>query len=190
MIQAVIEHINTNINTLKFGQVSGLCEMTQEVNADGQEKQYPVIYKGKDSLRFITVFDFRSGAFWHMKEGDTDIENLESPRAEYEYLRYTTHMSAYAIIRRSMIDDTEYSHEKMANNIVHQINEKNVNSLKSTIGVNKVNVIVTGYSTDAGQIDEIFQNVEIQWRHDLTLVVVNYDIILEGYQQCFTNYSC
>lgn len=191
MIEDVIEHLNTNISTLNcFAQISGLCEWATEAKAEGEEMKYPVIYKGKDSLRFITTFDFRNGAFFHIKNGQTDIENLESPRVENDYLQYTTPMKAYAIIRRSVIDDTEYSHEKLANNIIHQINAKNINSLKALIGVNKVDVFVTDYSTDKEEISDVFQNVEIQFRHDLTLVSVEYNIILQGYAQCFQNYTC
>jgi hypothetical protein len=191
MIEGVITHLNLQVAELNcFAQISGLCEWATEAKADSEDMKFPVIYKGKDNLRFITTFDFRSGAFFHMKESNTDIEQLESPRVEDDYLKYTTHLKAYAIIRRSLIDDSEYSHEKLANNIVHTLNDSNINSLKASIGVNRVNVFVTGYSTDSAEINDIFQNIEIQWRHDLTIVVIDYDIILEGYQQCFTNYTC
>jgi len=191
MIEGVITHLNTQVAELNcFAQISGLCEWAAEVKEDGNEMRYPVIYKGKDNLRFITTFDFRSGAFFHMKEGNTTIEQLESPRVAEDYLKYTTNLKAYAIIRRSLIDDSEYSHEKLANNLVHTLNDSNINSLKASIGVNRVNVFVQEYSTDSAEINDIFQGVEIQFRHDLTIVVIDYDIILEGYQQCFNNYTC
>lgn len=191
MIQDVISYLNNQVKELNcFATISGLCEMTTEKKEDETEMIFPVIYKGKDNLKAVTDFEYRSGLFFHIKNGDTNIEDLDSPRAEYNYLRYTTPLRAYGIIRRSIIDDSEYTHEKLAVNITHAINDKNINSLKATIGVNKIDVKVNNWSTNREEIEGIFQNVEFEFRHNLSLIVVEYDIILEGYQQCFTNYSC
>jgi hypothetical protein len=98
-------------------------------------------------------------------------------------------MQCIAIVGKSKINDTAYTPEEIGLNIIHKL-RGNINSLRTTLNLNAINVEVGTINTDSKEIDNIFQNVELKFRHDLALVVIDYNVILDGYDNCFETYTC
>lgn len=189
MIEKVIEHINENLKSVKgfdHSRIRGLSEYVVE-----PEKKYPGIYKGNDTIDFITSNDFRSGVIWHMKAGDLSTSDLDS-FGRSKVMQYNTPMRCYAIIRRDSISDSPYSPDELALNILNTINERNVNSLKATLNLMKVQIQAGGYGVDKDELEQIFQGIDIEnlRRYDIMYCSINYNIILTGKQQCFVKYTC
>lgn len=186
MIEKVIDYLNLQLNGLNvFKEVKGLCEIINE-----DERTYPAIYQGKDNLRFITSYDFRNGLVFHIKNGQASITELERVIASSSYKEYSHPIRAILIHGRGIYDDNNYSQEKIASNVVNAINKRSIPSLRPIIGVDRVSVQVNGYSTDKADINQYFQGIELDIRHDLDVVLVDYNIILRANQSCFDNYGC
>jgi len=186
MIEKVIDYLNLQLNGLNvFKEVKGLCEIINE-----DERTYPAIYQGKDNLRFITSYDFRNGLVFHIKNGQASITELERVIASSSYKEYSHPIRSILIHGRGIYDDNNYSQEKIASNVVNAINKRSIPSLRPIIGVDRVSVQVNGYSTDKADINQYFQGIELDIRHDLDVVLVDYNIILRANQSCFDNYGC
>jgi len=186
MIEKVIDYLNLQLNGLNvFKEVKGLCEIINE-----DERTYPAIYHGKDNLRFITSYDFRNGLVFHIKNGQASITELERVIASSSYKEYSHPIRSILIHGRGIYDDNNYSQEKIASNVVNAINKRSIPSLRPIIGVDRVSVQVNGYSTDKADINQYFQGIELDIRHDLDVVLVDYNIILRANQSCFDNYGC
>jgi hypothetical protein len=195
MIKEVIAHANTNVQTLNvFKEIQGLCEYLYQPKVseerEGEIMKFPGFYRGKDSLRFVTSYDFRNGCFFHVLNGDTVIEPLESNRANKEFLRYTTPVKAFGIHRRNVIEDSEVGGIKLALNVFHQLQEKNINSLRATLNLSSISIEVESYTTTSEQFEEVFENVDVPRRSDIVIIGFPYRIVLEGYKECFENYTC
>lgn len=186
MIEAVISYINTNLTNLNiFKEVKGLTELITE-----DDKTFPAIYTGKDNLRFITSYDFRNGLIFHLKNGTASMEDLDRVISSSAYRQYSHPMRAVMIHGRNIYQDNNYSQEYVANNIVNAINRRSIPSLRPVIGVDRVAVNVTNYSTNKEDLAGIFENVDLGLRHDLDAVIVDYNIVLRANQKCFDNYNC
>jgi len=186
MIEKVIDYLNLQLNSLNvFKEVKGLCEIVTE-----DQRTYPAIYQGKDNLRFITSYDFRNGLVFHIKNGQASITELDRVIASSSYKEYSHPIRAILIHGRGIYDDNNYSQEKIASNVVNAINKRSIPSLRPIIGVDRVSVQVNGYSTDKNDINQYFEGIELNIRHDLDVVLVDYSIILRANQSCFENYGC
>lgn len=192
MIQKIIEYVNSKVKELNsFAIINGLCEYITIAKPDGEVMKFPALYKTGDQLVQVTNYDFRSGVVLHVRNGDTTIDSLESPRANKEFLQYVTPLRLVAIAKRSVTGaDNNYSHEQLANNLLHKVENKTINSLKSVLSLSKIDAVVTAVSTDSENIDRIFENIEIKFRHDLSIVLIDYEIRCHGYKECFNNYTC
>lgn len=191
MLAEVISNRNTAISALNlFKEVKGLCQYIQQTKDDGSVQTFPAIYEGKDSFKFVTQYDFRNGVMFHIQREAVSIELLETGmRANNDLLRYNYPMQCICITSKSKIDDSGYTAEKVGWNVNNLLNGR-INSLRSTLGLNRVEVQTESIDTDSGKIDEIFQNIELKFRHDLALTVIDYTVILDGYQECFNAYTC
>jgi|LakMenEpi03Aug12_release.lakeMendotaPanAssembly.Ray.scaffolds.fasta_scaffold923354_1 hypothetical protein len=192
MLKDVIDNRNIEIATLNlFKEVKGLCDFIGQTKDDGTVQTFPAIYTGKDSYKFVTQYDFRSGVLFHVQTESTNIEVLleQGLRANNDLLRMTYPMQCIAIVGKSKINDTAYTPEEIGLNIIHKL-RGNINSLRTTLNLNAINVEVGTINTDSKEIDNIFQNVELKFRHDLALVVIDYNVILDGYDNCFETYTC
>lgn len=186
MIENVIDYLNTKLLGLNvFKEVKGLCELIIE-----DERTYPAIYQGKDNLRFVTSYDYRNGLVFHIKNGHATITELERVIASSSYKEYSHPVRAVLIHGRGIYEDNNYSQEKIASNVVNAINKRSIPSLRAVIGVDRVSVQVNGYSTDKADLQQYFQGIELDIRHDLDVVIVDYNIILRANQSCFDNYGC
>lgn len=191
MLGAVISNRNSAIEALNlFREVKALCEYIEKPKQDGEVMTFPALYSGNDTLKFITSYDFRNGLLFHVQTGATEEELLDTGlRANNDLLRYTYPMECVCIHRKSIIDDTAYTPEKLGRNVANVL-RGSINSLRPTLNLNRISVEVTGVDTDSRRIDDIFQNVDIKFKHELALVIITYNVVLEGYQSCFEQYTC
>ena len=191
MLEEVIANRNTAISTLNlFREVKGLCQFIGKPKEDGTVMTFPAIYTGKDSFNFITNYYFRNGVLFHVQKEAVNIEPLETGmRANNDLLRYNYPMQCICIIGKKSIDDSGYTAEKLGLNVMNLLRGP-INSLRTTLNLNRVDVETESIDTSTDQIDTIFQNVSIQFRHDLAIAVIDYTVILDGYQNCFTSYTC
>lgn len=192
MLAEVIENRNTQISGLNlFREVRGLCEYIEKPKADGELMTFPALYEGNDALKFVTSYDFRNGVCFHVMNGQITNELLDTGlRANNDLIRVTYPLQLIAIHRRSIIDDTNYTPEKLGQNLLHILRDRSINSLRATLDLNRIGVEVGSIDTDKARIDDVFQNVDIKFKHELMIVVIEYNIILEGYDNCFTQYTC
>lgn len=191
MLSQIISNRNLEIETLNlFKEVKGLCNFIGQTKEDGTVQTFPAIYVGNDSYKFVTQFDFRSGVLFHVQNESLSIEVLDSSlRANNDLLQYTYPMQCIAIVGKKKLTDTNYTPEEVGLNILHKL-RGGINSLRPTLNLNKINVEVGKVNNDTSEIDRIFENVELKFRHELALVVIDYNIVLEGYDECFINYTC
>lgn len=191
MLEEVISNRNTAITALNlFREVKGLCKFIGKSKEDGTVMTFPAIYEGNDSLKFVTQYDFRNGVLFHVQREAVSIERLDTGmRANNDLLRYNYPMQCIAIIGAKSIDDSNYTPDKLGWNVSNLLSG-NINSLRATLGLNRIDLQLEGVNTESNQIDEIFSNVEIKFKHELVLITVDYTVILDGYQDCFTTYTC
>lgn len=191
MIESVVDYLNTQIQTLNvFKEVHGVAQRVDERNSgDDLIRSYPAIYSGKDSLKFVTNYDFRSGVLWHQRNGEVGIEQLERIIATSANIQQTHPMRLYAIHRKAY-NDTQYSADEILANLIHKVNQRNINSLRTSLALNRIVVEVTGTVTGVQLLDEVFTNVDIKFKHELDIMAITYNIILQGNQNCFINYNC
>ena len=187
MIQNVITYLNVGISNLNiFGQVSGLSEFITE-----DDKKFPAVYSGRDNLRFVTSYDFRNGLAFHVKNGEARQTELERIISSSAYIELIQPMRMVVIAKRGVTgEDSGYSDEQLVANVKNVLNNRNINQLRSILKLNRISTTVTGYDTNKEILDDIFQNVDINFRHDLSFAVIDYDIRLEGNQVCFDGYTC
>ena len=191
MLEEVITNRNAALTTLNlFKEVKGLCKFIGKSKEDGTVMTFPAIYEGNDSLKFVTQYDFRNGVLFHVQREAVSIERLDTGlRANNDLLRYNYPMQCIAIVGAKKIDDNNYTPDKLGWNLSNKINGR-INSLRLTLGLNAVNVDVENINTEDNQVDEIFTNVELKFKHELVIATIDYSVLLDGYQDCFTPYTC
>lgn len=194
MLKGVIDHINTQLITLPgFDpvRVSGIAETVFD-RKDDEPMEYPGIYGGNDTLNFVTRNDFKNGCIWHQKNGELQINPVEQVSRRNNILEYIQPMKVYAIHKRALIEDNSYSADVLAANITNKINFRNINSLRTTLNLLKIEVQATGNSTDKTELEQIFRNVDISnlKRYDIMYCSVSYNVIMKGRQECFNFYTC
>lgn len=194
MLKEVIDNRNKILSTIPGfdpSRIKGLCEQVKEPTTDGAIMVYPGIYKGKDTINFVTSHDFKNGVIWHMKSGATNIAELDG-FGRTTLLEYSIPMTLYAINRRDLLQDDAYSPEQMALNILNKLYGTNISALQTLLNLNRVDVKVNSHNTDKDELSTVFINVDMRnvERFDVMYCSINYTITLVGKQECFELFTC
>lgn len=196
MIEPIINYANNNLQDLAlFQDIKGLCEMVTESQNNGEvdiEIKYPAYYNGDDNLESISDLDYKQGVVFHMVNGDLSESELEQIRVRSRYIERRYPVKLIAIVRRDILNtDTAYSPDEVVNNIISQISDRNIISLRTQLGADKVSIDVRSANTKKDEILEAtFFNVEIEGRHDLIVVSVDYEIVVTGNENCLLKTNC
>lgn len=189
MIEAIISVLNTKISALNiFQNIFGVCEIVRE-----GEKSYPAFYNNKDNLKYIDEgVDYKQGVIFHLKDGNQTREELERIRARSKNIQITTPMTAVAIVRKSIYNtDDAYMEYQLTRNISKLLDEDNNTELKEALKMNRVYTGINEVNHDKQAIlDQYFAGVDMNMRHDIAVVSVSYDIVIEGDEECIEMLEC
>ncbi len=188
MVYDIAEYLkNKLLHTNILAAVHGVADLISETKSDGTGvKRYPAIYKGKDSLRYITNFDYKNGLGFFIGDEGTK-EQGESKVGGQFYFNQNPNLTFYAITRK--ID--ELTEQKFADILAALLSINNGKAARKEIGVNTINIypsqIETGYDN---VIPDIFENIDFKAVHDLCYVKITLDVNVSYYNNCRTEKCC
>lgn len=188
MVHEVAEYLKNKLSSTNIlSAIHGLAELASETKSDGTGiKRFPVLYKGKDSLRYVTNFDYKNGfGFFLGDEGSREIG--ESKRGGEILYNQTPELTFYAITKR--IDET--TETKLGDILAALLTVNNGKIARQTIGVNSVTVFPSATETGyEAVIPDIFENIDFKAVHDLCYVKITLSVSVSYYNDCRTSKCC
>lgn len=185
MKAVIAEYLKNQIQPLGiFKDVHGLAEIITETKSDGSgTKSFPALYKGKDSLRYITNFDYHNGLGFFLCDSETQALG-ESKRYDSRYINYSATLSFYGIVKRTNESD-------LIQTIFSKMRIDNEKAARRAIGVNTISGYVARVVTGAELVlPNIFSGVEIKSVHDLSYIGIEFSVTASYYEKCLMSKCC
>ena len=181
----IAEYLKTQIQPLNiFKEVHGLAEIVTETKSDGTGvKSFPALYKGKDSLRYITNFEYHNGMAFFLCDSETQTLG-ESKRSDSRYINYSATLSFYGIVKRT-------SKYELITTISRKLLIDNQKSVRQQLGVNTISGYVSRIVTGAESVlPNIFTGIEIKSVHDLSYIGIEVSVTASYYEKCLISKCC
>lgn len=194
MIEQIIKYINQKLmQTTLFKDVRGLCEII-----DKEDKKFPAEYfKGGEFKNIDDKTNWEVGVAYHRLLGDVEDEQLAdefSPTACDVAIRKTYHLKLVCCVPKTVLsnsNDDQYIDTKLVHNLENVLNEQKNSILENLLKLSLVQVIVKRADVNRYNVfkDE-YQNVKFNIGFEYAYFALEYDIILEGLNSCFEQYTC
>jgi hypothetical protein len=192
MLEAIIPHINSRIETLGlFNTRFGLCDI---ISKEG--KTFPAEYC-KGVYKQVSEFDLHKGTVYHRLNGNiSKQEEEEESTVSCDPFYITTFpIRTVVCIKKEHIKgigNDAYLENKIAQNISNVISETNNKSLRIELHADSVSIEVNEISTNR---DEIFREEYTGFdssfmRYEFVYVAIDYNVIVSGNVSCFELYNC
>jgi hypothetical protein len=181
--------INIYLDRLKstkyFQEVHGLAEIITETRTDNPTlvKSFPAVYKGSDSLKFVSTYDFSNG-FCYFISKEKSIEQDETKRANVMLLTEDITLTFYGVAKHTDV-------EGFVTSIQRALEIKNEKALRKLTGAVGILAFPSNVNTDKDELlDEMFENIDIKKRHDIMVVKCDITLNVSYYNKCITNDCC
>lgn len=194
MIEQILAYINQKLmQTTLFKDVRGLCEIIEK-----GEQKFPAEYSNKGDYKFIDdKTNWEAGLAYHRLLGDVEPEQLDediAPTACDVVIRKVYHMRLICCVPKTILDnsnDDKYIDHKLVHNLENILNENRNSILENLLKLSLVQILVKRADVNRYNVfKEEYQNVKFNIGFEYAYFALEYDIILEGLQTCFENYSC
>lgn len=190
MLEKIIEHINTALDTLRiFEKTYGLCEIISL-----EDKSFPAEYCGNEYKKT----DFQN-TIYHRMSGSISISEDEDQQVSgcglYSERSYP--MRLVACVKKNIYNNGNndaYIDQKIAENIESVISFSNNKALSSLLKADEVSVKVNSIATNRNDIfrDEYrgYKADEMFIDYEYAYVAINYTIKIAGDLSCYQLQQC
>lgn len=174
-----------------FKELFELATMQTDVR-DGKEITYPAVYDTKGQLVKAIDVDRTKGLLYHRKIGKVRNQETEKESACGVTYRRVYPMRIVAFFPKNILGtDDKYIEEKVFENINSAIAVSNPKTLRNQLKLELVNVQTRSQDDDRNRVlKEEIKGMTLNLQSSMGVVAVDYDIILEGDERCFTQWSC
>jgi len=192
MIHETVAYLNGLLKAVGVtNNYHGIAELEVVEDRSGNEREVPLVYRSRGNFDEV---DFESKSLYHRIVGEITREEDEDVLTTGCGLGIiqSAPMKLVCFFDRDLYktDDANIVH-KVGQNISNTISSSNIKSLANVLGVDFVEVEVTGINTNKKSIfDEEFGGVEYNMPSDLGLVSIDYVIRVAGDESCFISYGC
>lgn len=194
MIQEIVDHLNDVSLDLDFlKDKHGLAERITKVAQDNEGGQttriYPAEYCGKGEYKSLFEIDKKQGLSYHRligtvtsSEGDDNAVGCDMQIIK----EYPLLLVAY--VKKSLIDDFQYSDIQLAETISNVISSSNVKALMGTFNADTITIVPTAYIVDREVIwAQETEGLGMRINFDYSYVAVNYTATVTADVSCFVN---
>jgi hypothetical protein len=184
MIESVISHINTQIETLNIhSRLFGLCEIIKKV-----EKSFPAEFC-KGEYKQVSDFD-KGGTVYHRIIGDISTEESDKDTAVScdPFYEKTYPMKIVSIVKKR---NNAYSDLKISDDLIKKIAFSNNKTLRTALFADQVSSTIKNISLDRDQIlSTEFIGYPNFLDYEYSVVSIEYDITITGNLSCFQLNGC
>ncbi len=191
MIDLITTYLSEKITSLGlFKKIIPLVEII----FDEAEKSFPAQYCGKGEYKHVSDFDRNNGLIYFRKNGNVSSDNSDTNSIGSENeIKITVPIKAVFAIRKDTIKalDNSYVDDKMSLNIIATLTSNNIKSLRQSLKVSNVSIVVQNWNTDRVKVwEDEYKNIPMEMPFEYVYASVDFNVVIEGATECFDLYKC
>ena len=187
MIKEIIEHVNTQLETLNFvKQTKGLCQTIKRQVKD-EELAFPAEFCNGE-YKSISDFDFKQGLAYHRLNGDVINEEQEdAPSGCDIFVERSYPLKLVGVVKKSLVGTKDqYTDVETTETVINTIQQRNVLTLAKSINADEVDIVVNGYNVDRYSVhDEEYENIEMKIGFEYVYFSIDYSAVVRADITCF-----
>lgn len=185
MITQVIDHINTQLETLKFiKERRSFCEQIK----DG-DKSFPAEWCDRE-YRHVSDYDFKKGLSYHRMIGAVSSEESDDNISGCNLMSERTYPMRLVVVvdKKQAGVNTAGGDITLAESVINTIDFNTNKVLMSTLKAENVSVISASYLTDRYQVHDLeYEEIKMRFAFEYSVIAIDYNIVIKGDNACFDN---
>lgn len=196
MLDKIIPHINTNINTL--GVIANLFELCEIVEKG--DLTFPAEYQSGGEFRHVTDADMKKGIGYHRQIGEMLVEPSDLLDAQTNrFWKITYSLRFVGIIPKKIIDeDNKYIDDRLSKLTVFQITQPDIATLVTELKANRIFITTGSIETRKAVVEEneftlfgdTVKKKEKGIRHEYSMFSIDYSVVIHQSRKCFDIDTC